>query len=172
MAGFFLAGGMLFLLYGLLGDDTLNRVFISEKDINRMFDARQTVLGRSLTEQERQALRDSYVNNEILVREAVALGLHLEDSRIRKRLAEKMYYLFDRDIQEPTAEQLARYYGEHREQYFTPPTISFEHVYFRNSESDAVTALKEVSSGQGGGCKGRRLLAGTSAGGILCRAAG
>ena len=148
MAGFFLAGGSLFLLYGLLTDDPVTRVVVSGDDVHRLISARQAVLGRSLTDQEKRALQESYIDNEVLVREAIGLGLHLEDSRIRKRLAEKMYYLFDRDIPEPTAEQLAQYYADHRDQYLTPPTISFEHHFFNDDKAEADTAFGLLSLGR------------------------
>ena len=148
MAGFLLAGGSLFLLYGVLADDPVTRVVVSGDDVHRLISARQAVLGRPLTDQEKRALQESYIDNEVLVREAIGLGLHLEDSRIRKRLAEKMYYLFDRDIPEPTAEQLAQYYADHRDQYLTPPTISFEHHFFNDDKAEANAAFELLSLGR------------------------
>ena len=154
LAGFLLAGGSLFLLQGIFADEPVTRVVVSGDDVQRLVMARQEVLGRSLTGQEKRSLRQTYIDNEVLVREAVALGLHLEDSRIRQRLAEKMYYLFDRDIPEPTAEQLAQYYADHRDKYLTPPTISFEHHYFKDSKAAADAAFELLSLGREAGVRG------------------
>lgn len=169
LAGFLLAGGSLFLLQGFFTDEPVTRVVVSGDDVQRLVVARQEVLGRSLTGQEKRSLRETYIDNEVLVREAVALGLHLEDFRIRQRLAEKMYYLFDRDIPEPTAEQLAQYYADHRDKYLTPPTISFEHHYFKDSKAAADAAFELLSQGREAGGAGRRILAWPYAGRLLCR---
>jgi hypothetical protein len=79
------------------------------------------------------------VRDEVLYREAVALGFDREDPALRRRLANKLEYLA-RDAGaaiEPTEAQLQAWLDEHPERYAEHPRRSFEHVYLSEDRRGA-----------------------------------
>ena len=87
--------------------------------------------GAAPTEGEEQALIDQFVDNEVLYREALAMGLDRGDIIVRRRLVQKMEFLTeDADpIAEPTDAELTAYRDAHAERYTLPPRVSLTHVF-------------------------------------------
>jgi hypothetical protein len=112
---------------------------VDESEIRRVF--------AELDSQSRQEWIDRYVREEVLVREARALGLDREDQIIRRRLAQKIEFLtlglLEEELRLDEAE-IEAFYHEHREDYRVPMTLTLTHVYVdvRNSRdaSDLVVA--------------------------------
>jgi len=93
-------------------------------------DALKTIQG--LTYSERQRLIESYVQGEVLYREALALNLERDDQIIRRRLIQKMDYLAQGfyDEKPPLTEaDLRAYYDSSREDYKRVATATFTHVF-------------------------------------------
>ena len=110
---------------------------------------------REPTAQELQNMIDSFIREEILYREAVAMGLEERDSIIRRRLAQKMEFMF-KDLAEmnpPTDLELQDYLADHSEKYIIPVRISYTHVYFNSdrrgekAEMDVKRVLEELKAG-------------------------
>jgi peptidyl-prolyl cis-trans isomerase C len=83
------------------------------------------------TERELQGLVDDYVRQEVLYREALALGLGREDEVIKRRLVQKLELLTENlatQVQ-PTDAQLQTYLEENADRYRFPERRSFQHVY-------------------------------------------
>ncbi|WP_239990665.1 MULTISPECIES: hypothetical protein [unclassified Pseudomonas] len=91
---FLVAGVALFVLYGGLHSSTVNqdpqRIEITPDDIQRIEISWLARWQRPPTEQQLQGMLTEYVKEEILYREALKLGLHKDDTIIRRRLAQKM----------------------------------------------------------------------------------
>ena len=99
---------------------------------------------------EEQALVDSYVHDEMLYREALALGLDHGDIVIRRRLVQKMQLLVEGDPADgPDDVEVARWFAAHADRYALPGTVSFEHVFFSgpDAEARAASALARVRAG-------------------------
>jgi hypothetical protein len=64
------------------------------------------------TPEEMQALVDGRVREEILYREALALGLDKDDAIVRRRMAQKMEFLVEdmAALREPTTEELQKWF--------------------------------------------------------------
>ena len=99
-----------------------------------------------------QPLVEDYIREEILYREAVALGLDKDDTIIRRRLRQKMEF-FTQDLAEqvePTEAELETYLRQHAEDFQVEPRVSFQHVYLNVErrvgavEEDARTLLVEL----------------------------
>ena len=84
------------------------------------------------------ALIEGYIREEILVREAVRLGLDDQDIIIRRRLAQKVeFFLGEVDPPEtPDEAALQLYFEENIARYSQPVQLSFQHV-FANSQDQA-----------------------------------
>jgi len=107
-------------------------VEVTSADIKWLRSAWSRRMQREPNPQELQNMIDAFIREEILSREAAAMGLDERDSIIRRRLAQKMEFLF-KDLAEmntPTDEELKAYLADHRQQYVLPPQVSFTHVYF------------------------------------------
>ena len=87
---------------------------------------------RDPTPEELRQLVEDKVREEILYREALALGLDKDDTIVKRRMAQKMQFLAE-DVaaaREPTAEELGTWYEANRDQFAFPPRVSFRHLYF------------------------------------------
>ena len=133
---FLLVGFCLFALDALTGttseaeaDDRQIRIRESEFVLLEEIFAKQW--SRPPTEVESKALREKYVEQEVFYREALALGLDKDDSIIRRRLVQKMEFLFVdvAAVLEPTTEQLQQYYSRNQDKYLDSAVFSFVQVY-------------------------------------------
>src|SRR5262249_37606184 len=68
-------------------------------------------------------------DEEILYREALALGLDRGDVIVRRRLVQKMELLQKSDPKLPSDAELEQYLETHRERYLAPARISFHQVF-------------------------------------------
>jgi peptidyl-prolyl cis-trans isomerase C len=72
------------------------------------------------------------VREEVLYREALAMGLDQQDTIIKRRLAQKMDFLAEdiSDLREPGDEELKDWLRDHPEDFSYPPRISFHHFFY------------------------------------------
>jgi hypothetical protein len=94
---FLLIGACIYAAYALLGtpDDAAaeQTVYISEARIDSLSIAWEKRWNRPPTEDELVGLVRAYLREDILYREAVAMGLDEDDHIIRRRLAQKLEFL-------------------------------------------------------------------------------
>jgi len=108
--------------------------------------------GREPTAAEVDARVDEWIEDELLVREARALGLDRADPIVRRRLAQKLRFaLEDADgVDDPGDEVLAAWHREHAERYRRPPRRGFTHVFVAGHDAGAqarAEALVEALEG-------------------------
>jgi len=108
---------------------------------------------REPTPEELRRLLEDRVREEVLYREALALGLDKDDTIVKRRLALKMQFVAE-DVaaaREPTPEELATWYEANRDQFAFPPRVSFRHLYFSpdrrraRARDDAAAALTKLA---------------------------
>jgi hypothetical protein len=136
----------IFLAFEALREPDREVVRVTPETVSALVENRELVLERALLERERRELVDAFIEEEILVREAVARGLHLHDPRVRARLAAAARFLLQGEDGDPTPEDLERVHREAPERYLLPPAVSFEHVFFTTppeSEATVLAALRE-----------------------------
>ena len=136
---FLLIGGALFLLYGLQNEnvvDNNNRIVISEADINRLTTLWGKKRQRLPTKTELEGLIEQQIREEVMYREALAMGLDQNDAIVRRRLAQKVEFI-SADIAaqfEPTDSDLKEYLTKHADKFEVPGRISFVHVYLNRDQ--------------------------------------
>lgn len=95
-----------------------------------------------------RGLVTAHIREEVLCREALALGLDLDDSIVRQRLAQKMEFLTDDLVGavEPPEATLQSFFATNAARYARPARISFRHVYFSNEKrgAGAETAARDA----------------------------
>lgn len=132
---FLLIGAALFVLYSVLNDDrkgSQQRIEITAGDIERLKLTWQAQWQRPPTASELDHLIESEIRQEMLYREALAMGLDLDDVIIKRRLEQKIEFLTDdlADLREPSQEELQSYFEKNKGQFEQPPLTSFHHIYF------------------------------------------
>ncbi|MDH4070460.1 MAG: peptidylprolyl isomerase [Ignavibacteria bacterium] len=153
---FSLIGLMLFLVFGLTGSTEPDRfeIIVSVAQVERMAEIWTRTWQRPPTTQELQGLIDDHVREEVLAREAVAIGLEKDDTIIRRRLRQKMEFLSEDLVgpADPTDEELQAFLVEEQQRFMIPSLYTFRHIYFSpdrrgdSCEEDAIRARDALNS--------------------------
>ncbi|MGQ0680773.1 peptidylprolyl isomerase [Bradyrhizobium sp.] len=152
---FLLVGAVLFGAYAWMrtpenpAANKTAKIDITAGDARWLAENWATQWRRPPTRDELRGLIADYLNEQLLAREARALGLEDNDVIIRRRLAQKLTFIIDDTMRraEPTEEELQRYYDAHARRFRSDARISFAHIYFSpqrraDARSDAENALK------------------------------
>lgn len=98
-----------------------------------------------LTTAQRTRLIDDYLREEVLYREARALGLEQGDSVLRQRLVQKMKFLLEGSSDaQPTDAGLQQYLQANRKLYATEPAWTFTQVFIDPAERGEVAAERRA----------------------------
>jgi parvulin-like peptidyl-prolyl isomerase len=93
------------------------------------------------------------LDDEILYRQGLALGLDKDDEIVRRRIIQKMRFLLQ-DLSapaEPSDAELQAYYQAHADRYSKPARVTFSHLYFspdrgdKQAQARAQQALDDLS---------------------------
>ena len=156
---FLAIGAVLFGLYGLAppGHPTAvlpsKEVRLSQGEIVQLTQLLQSQWRRLPTPQELQRLVEAKVEQEILYREALAMGLDKDDEIVKRRMAQKMQFLAEdvAAVREPTADELKAWFDSNSAKFAQPPLLSFRHLYFSpdrrgaRARDDAQQALDKLA---------------------------
>jgi peptidyl-prolyl cis-trans isomerase C len=153
---FLLIGAGLFILYGWQADDDATRpdqIVFSEAKIDRLINLWERKWQRLPSQQELQALVEQQIREEVLYREALAMGLDKGDMVVRRRMAQKMEFISNdlASLAEPDDTQLQAYLEKHSDKFSLPGRISYSQVYLNADQrgdqvdTDAQTLLEELS---------------------------
>ena len=119
-------------------------VEVSSADIEWFRTMWKKRMGREPTVEELRGQVNQVIRERILEREAIRMGLDKDDVVVRRRLAQKMEFLF-KDIAtltEPSDEDLRRYLEENRDRYETPVKLTFTQVFFNTDKRGLAGAEK------------------------------
>ena len=166
---FLLLGTGLFVAYSLVREEpsqTDRKIIVSTQQIEQLSMLWQKQWRRPPTEQELTGLIESRIREEILYREAQALGLDRDDTVIRRRLAQKIEMLAqDLATQgDPSDAELETFFREHPEMFEVPSRVTFEHVYVSrdtrgaDADEDALEILEALRQGADATEQGDRFM--------------
>ncbi len=134
---FVVLGIALFALHRSVAPRALtNRIVLSDSVIRGLRQDYQRRTGIAPTAEEEAALIRQYVDNEVLYREAVALGLDREDVIVRRRLVQKMEFLTEglEPIPEPSDAELQTYLDAHPERYAEVDRVTLTQVFIGSAQ--------------------------------------
>jgi hypothetical protein len=155
---FLLIGAAIFGFYSVTGDtpvsESEDRIVVNAGDIERLGSLWERRWQRPPTAAELQELIAEHVREEVLYREALALGLDRGDTIIRRRLAQKLEFLTEdlATARAPAETELVAYFKANRERYRLPPRLSLTQIYFNpdspggDAESAAQAALASLQT--------------------------
>jgi len=125
------------------------QIQVSAGDVQWLVENWTTQWQRPPTQQELRGLVVDYLNEQLLAREARALGLEENDVIIRRRLAQKLTFLIDDTLRraDPSDDELQQFYETNAQRFRSGARISFVHIYFSpqlraDARLDATAVLK------------------------------
>jgi len=132
---FLLIGALLFITYDLFNQDrgtSGDRIVVDDGVVANIVQRYTTVWQRPPTAEELRGLIDSYIHEEVLYREGVAMGLQDDDIVVKRRVRQKLDVLAEESGREsaPTDADLQAYLDKHAADYALPTEMSFEQVMF------------------------------------------
>jgi peptidyl-prolyl cis-trans isomerase C len=155
---FLLLGALLFGAYAHIernhgGAEPSKRIELSLGDLSQLVQVFRSQWRRNPTPVEFRQLVEEKAREEILYREALALGLDKDDTIVKRRLAQKMQFLAE-DVaaaREPSSKELATWYEANRDKFALPPRVGFRQLFFSSDRSqggardDAAAALTKLA---------------------------
>ena len=108
---------------------------------------------REPTPEEFNQLVENRVQEEILYREALAMGLDKDDTIVKRRMAQKLQFLAEdmAAAREPTTPELRAWFEKNSAKFAEPSRVSFRHLYFspdrrgQRARDDAAKALAKLA---------------------------
>lgn len=155
---FAIAGVVLFSTYSWLSGskpaaDGVEPVRIGSGEIQWLKETYSNQWFRPPDATELQGLVADLVNEELLAREAQAMGLGENDTIVRRRLAQKLKFLVDDTsrLAEPTDAELRPYFEANAARFEHSPRVSFSQIYFnpdnrKEAAKDAGLVLAKLSA--------------------------
>ena len=153
-----LIGAALFAVYDALHPGTAqrqdaNRIAITADDLAQLQIAWMAQWRRPPTADEMRNLLEGKIREEVLSREAAALGLDKDDTIVKRRLAQKMQFVMDdvAVLREPTEGELRRWFEQNAQRFALPSLVTFRHLYFSpdrrgaRAHDDAADALQKLA---------------------------
>ena len=155
---FLLLGSLLFALDTWLRPapiaDSGGEIVVSEGRIRNLAEGFRRTWQRPPTGAELDGLIQDHIREEVLYREALALGLDQDDTIIRRRLRQKMEFVSDdaAALGTPSDQELGDWLAAHPDAFRVEPRVSFVQVYLDPNrhgdrlQADAKRLLDELNA--------------------------
>lgn len=132
---FLLLGFGLFFVFRVVRDpgrESPNRIVVSTGQIEQLAVLFTRTWQRPPSADELEGLIEEHIREEVLYREALAMGLDRDDTVVRRRLRQKVEFLTNDLLAtpEPTEKELRKYLAENVEDFRIGPQFSFTHLFF------------------------------------------
>ncbi len=142
---FLLIAALLFGSYALTEGDRGKVLEIQQREINARVFMQELASGEAMSDEARTALTRAYIEEQLLVQEAIAMGLD-NDARIHDLLAQKMRHVLSGNVIQPSQEELASYYAQNQVRYQRAAAVSVDELVFDNRDSlpeNVMAALRD-----------------------------
>ncbi|MEO1955084.1 MAG: peptidylprolyl isomerase [Gammaproteobacteria bacterium] len=143
LLAFFSIGLFIFILDILFEDFSDDKtIVIFDSELKGLLDTWTNQVGREPNEQELSAIINQLVDEEILYREALNLGLDKNDIIIKRRLAQKIGFLKQEEVEPLTNKEIEEFFNNNKPNYLVPKQYTFTHIYFNTDRDGNNRALK------------------------------
>src|SRR6185295_160485 len=115
------------------------RINVTAAVIDRLRAGYERQFGQAPDAAELRGLVTAHIREEVLCREALALGLDRDDTIVRRRLAQKMEFLTD-DLAvtaEPEDAAVREFFEKNVAHYAKAGRVTFRHIYFSKEKRGA-----------------------------------
>ena len=120
--------GVLFGASRLLGTDESRVIELDRATVSSSIAEIEAARGVELSSQERLQVESVLIDQEVLVREALAQGLDEGDPSIRDILIQKMLHVLSADVIQATEAELQAQYDAGRDRYVVAGVVTFEEL--------------------------------------------
>jgi peptidyl-prolyl cis-trans isomerase C len=153
LLGLALFAGYSYMQRGRGGVEQSRQIALSLDDLRQMDVYFESQWHRQPTPAEFQAMVEDKIREEVLYREALAMGLDKDDTIVKRRMAQKMQFLAE-DVataHEPSTDELKAWFDKNKDKFALPSRYSFRHLYFspdrrgKTAQQDAVNALAKIA---------------------------
>ncbi len=155
---FLLIGFALFIGYswehrGRGGVEPSHEIPISFDDLRTMDLYFQSQWHRQPTSEEFNAMVEDKIQEEILYREGLAMGLDRDDTIVKRRMAQKLQFVAE-DVaaaHEPSTPELRDWFANNSQKFALPSRATFRHLFFsfdkrgQKAQVDAAAALAKLA---------------------------
>jgi hypothetical protein len=154
---FVVLGALLFAVYSFVdrgrGAAADTRIVLTPDELTRLVLLFQGQWRRHPTPEEFGRLVENRVQEEVLYREGLLMGLDKDDTMIKRRMAQKVQFVAE-DVaasHEPSAAELKAWFEKNAARFQEPPRVSFRHLYFSpdrrgaRARTDAADALARLA---------------------------
>jgi hypothetical protein len=123
------------------------RIVVTPGKIEQLVTGFTRTWHRPPTPQELDGLAEDYIREEVLYREALAMGLDKDDTIVRRRMRQKLEFLTEEAsaAAPPTDQDLQNWLDQHPEKFRVEPAMAFAQVYF-NASRGGETAFAAASN--------------------------
>jgi hypothetical protein len=136
----------LFAIQAIFVGDEREVVRVGKATQDFLIKTQEDLLLRQTTAEEKGAAVQNFIDEEILVREAIARG-YTNSSRVRTLLVQNMRFLIAGNLDEPSEAELKAYFEANQAEFTSPSSVDMEQVIF-DDPADAVTEiLDQLNSG-------------------------
>ena len=156
---FLLLGALMFAAWsywapGPAPESAATEIHLTPDDVLAMWTFFKSQWQRDPTPEEFSRMVENKVQEEVLYREAVAMGLDKDDTIVKRRMAQKLQFLAE-DVAaayEPDDAELEAWYAANAEKFALPGRISFRQLYFspdqrgQQAHADAQVALAMLAN--------------------------
>jgi len=139
MVHFFVIALIIFAAYAIAQSGNENHLEIDQREIDARIFMQELSRGEELSLEQRELVTALYIEEQILVREALSMELD-NDERIHDVLAQKMRHVLSGSIIQPTDDELQEYYEENSSRFETPASLTLDELVFdsRDALADSI----------------------------------
>jgi hypothetical protein len=135
---FLALGALVFLVFHLItsrGETQDGKIVVTRGKIEQLVTGFSRTWQRPPTQQELDGLVEDYVREEVLCREAMAMGLDKDDTIVRRRMRQKLEFLTeDTAAAAPSTDaDLKEWLDKHPDKFRVEPTFAFSQLFFKAS---------------------------------------
>ena len=130
---FFVLAMIVFAGYEALKREDEFLLEIPQNEIEARISLVELSQGKAASQGQRDEIEALYLEEQMLVREALALNLD-RDARIHDMLAQKMRHVLSGEVIQPDDEEMRAFYLQNIDAYKTPPTIIADEIIFETTE--------------------------------------
>ncbi len=158
---FLLAGFILFIIFNIVspkGTSINPKMVVVDRDVlltfiqnrSKVFELKiaESKLN-AMDENQRKTLIDDYIREEVLYREALALGLNNNDYVVRRRLIQGIEFITEGVIEKNIKiddSLLEEYFNQNKDAYYVEPFVTLTHVFFdvkKHSEKEIIKLIAQ-----------------------------
>ena len=143
---FVLLAAVLFAANAALESWRGNVITVDRVQIDVRIAELEALRGAPLSPEERQLVEEAYIDEQVLVREALDMGLEA-DRRIDDILVQKMLHVLSGDVIQPTEDELRDFYEANRASYTTEPALTIEEVVITAGSAPAGDLVEQLQTG-------------------------